>query len=193
MGRPRKYDEDYLLSLIKEVAKDLPQSNITYVLLEKETGIPRHVWKNGTYKKINPLIKRLNKKLQMQGVIDTAKVRMPNLLAEIKAAAGNEKKTRLVAEQHMQLEMKLLEAVDRLTSENNELNKKVANQAEEIARLESNNSALESQIAACYVQSSNPAIRKKESLKTPSEITGQIKTHSRISDPELKQLLDSWK
>ena len=73
MSKPCKYSEDELINLVCDLVLDEPNIKLTPTTLEKKTGIPKHIWKSKSYKRLQDTITTLSRTKPIEskiGIID---------------------------------------------------------------------------------------------------------------------------
>lgn len=73
-GRPQIYTDEYLDEKLNEFIKKYPDRTISYPELEKETGVPKHIWK---YRKAD-IIKSYNKNRNNKAPEPSGKIVLPS-------------------------------------------------------------------------------------------------------------------
>lgn len=183
MARPKRYEEKELLSLIKQVAADHPEAKLTPSIMAKHTDIPRHIWRSSNYKRVQPLMDKLNSQYRIDKELKAFSFRIPNLIAEVEGAEDvNE-----VLTERMAIEQRLYKMADEHVTKYNEVSKELADCRKQLAEARAEVEALKEQVAACYIKSCIEPVRRKEKLKLPSEIVG---TETSLTDDKLSDLIN---
>lgn len=73
-GRPQIYTDEYLNKKLNEFIKKYPDKTISYPDLEKETGIPKHIWK---YRKAE-IVRSYNKNRKMKCPESSGRIMLPS-------------------------------------------------------------------------------------------------------------------
>lgn len=73
-GRPQIYTDEYLDEKLNEFIKKYPDKTIGYPELEKETGVPKHIWK---YRKAD-IIRSYNKNRNNKSPEPSGRVMFPS-------------------------------------------------------------------------------------------------------------------
>lgn len=73
-GRPKIYTDEFLDEKLDGFIKEHPNRQISYPELERETGIPRHIWK---YRKAE-IIRNYNKNSRMKSPESSGKIVLPS-------------------------------------------------------------------------------------------------------------------
>ena len=100
-GRPPKYSLETLKQELYKYAEMHPEGRITPGKLAKATGIPLHVWRD----RMKASIERLNKEAIAITVLNDTSFELPNCIADLLSANGNEKKLVAFGERYNQLIM----------------------------------------------------------------------------------------
>ena len=190
MGRPRKYDEEFLIQEIYRVALSHPEK-ITFSLLERETGIKRHIWKDGTYKSIGTIIQRINMDDNVKTIQKVAKVQIPNLLKELINCEDRELLI-TIGNRYMRLQEKMLEIIVDLDNTNRKLSKELLFFERENSQIKDLIKTYEKQIASMYVNASIETIRRDNNLQPNDKVVGDLKRFSTVSNEELTKLFEEF-
>lgn len=177
MGRKKLYSEEELMKLVEEVAIEYPEKKITYVLLEKATNVPRHIWRNTAYTEMQTLIQRINRGHEIKKIKSLSNYKLPNLLNDL-----DNDDMLTVAEKHMNIERELLSKVIELDVINKNLVNENSELMKEIKELRIANTKLTKQVNECYVLAQNPKTRDKNNLKRPNEMFGNSELNKQIGD-----------
>lgn len=73
-GRPQIYTDEYLDEKLNEFMEKYPDSQISYPDLEKETGVPKHIWK---YRKAD-IIRSYNKSRNNRAPEPSGRIAIPS-------------------------------------------------------------------------------------------------------------------
>lgn len=73
-GRPQIYTDEYLDEQLNEFIKKYPDKQISYPDLEKETGVPKHIWK---YRKAE-IIRCYNKNRKIKSPESSGRIMLPS-------------------------------------------------------------------------------------------------------------------
>lgn len=172
MAKEKKYNEADLLAKIKEVANEHPEADITFGLLERETGIPKHIWRSPSYGKVRPLIERLNAKYNIHKELNKYPLMISNLIADVKAAPKD--KVSDVLTDRMMMEQRLHQIACENVDKFEKCSKELSSCQEQLANAEAEIESLRSQLADCYIKSSVEPIRRKEKLKPSDKMLPQM-------------------
>lgn len=88
VGKPKQYSMQYLESLLLKFIEDNPSKTITYIELERETGVGRNTWARNMKEKIEAL----NRPISITDAPQENLLPLPNMAELVKNNYGNKQK-----------------------------------------------------------------------------------------------------
>lgn len=196
VGKPKTYPEEKLNLLLMKYVEDHPQGEITYLGLEKATGISRNTWSRNMKEKID----LLNNPLPILDSNIGDKLPLPNISDIVERYYPNKDKI-IEAMQHLGRSLHKLydkaKTAHQLEQENKSLHEEVSRHQQEAKRFIETIDQLNLQVEFYSAQYRNIALSstysensihnflefKKEDRKNEDKITADLEKHFNLFNP----------
>lgn len=184
-GRPQIYTDEYLDEKLNEFIEKYPDRQISYPDLEKETGVPKHIWK---YRKAE-IIRSYNKNRRLKCPEPSGRILLPSA-DDVMAKYGDKPE---LLKTYIGRLLELLAKADSYKNEERtiqELEQKYQSQIEELAvknkQQEKTIKQLNKTLGQMMLDSQYPDKRKEQGIK------GNVLEFSPENSTKYRDLLDGF-